>query len=163
MVDGERYLIKKTMVDHVSLLNYVGKGKHGIPFKYKDEQYLLSKDAIVCEKAKLDYVCSYGNGIIDAFEEAKKNKAIKVKEAKKEITYKIGDILLIGEEERLVIDIYNDDLILLDSDNKCSCESKSKRFEILENIGVKEVNKYKRVIDYSDMKRSNILLCKSKR
>ena len=49
---------------------------------------------------------------------------------------KTGDILLIGEEERLVIDIYNDDLILLDSDNKCSCESKSKRFEILENIGV---------------------------
>lgn len=163
MVDGERYLIKKIMGDQVSLLKYVSKGKKGIPFKYKDEQFLLSKDAMVCEKSKLDYVCSYGGKIIDAFEEAKKNKAIKIREANKEITYQIGDIVVVDQKEKLIIDIYNDDLILLDCDNKCSCESKSKKFEILENIGVKEVNKFKRVIDYSDMKRSNILLCKSKR
>ena len=163
VVEGEKYLVKKSMGTQVSLLKFVSKGKKGIPFKYKDNQFLLSKDAIICDAYKLEYVESYGEDIIKVFEESKKKKAIIIKENKKEATYEIGDIIVVGEEERLVIDIHDDNLILVDSNYKCSSELKSNKFKVVENVGVKSVNKIKRIIDYSDMKRSDILFSKRKR
>ena len=163
VLDGEKYLVKKSMGAQVSLLKFVAKGKRGVPFKYKDNQFLLSKDAVVYDSSRVEYVEGYGKGVIDAFETAKREKTIKIKESKKETTYEIGDIIVVGNEEKLIIDIYNENIILVDDDYKCSCELKENKFKVVENIGVKEVNKIKRVIDYSDMKRSDILLCKRKR
>ena len=160
VVDGEKYLVKKSLGTQLSLLKFVAKGKRGIPFKYKDNQFLLSKDAFVYDSSRVEYVESYGKGVIDAFEDAKREKAIKIKESKRETTYEIGDIIIVGGEERVVIDIYEEHLILLDSSYKCSHELKSNKFEKIDNIGVKEVNKFKRVIDYNDMKRNDILISK---
>ena len=158
LLNEEKYIVKKINDRDVSLLKLVDKNRGEINFNYNGKNLYVLKDAVVVNASYLTFIDEFGEKIIEAFEAAK--RLIKVKEISK---YEIGSILEIENEEKIIIDIYEKFLILIDKDRKCSHALKKDTYKIVGKISAKEVKQLRRRVDYSKIARSNILLTKKNR
>lgn len=157
-VNGEHYLVRKFISDkQLSLLKVVRK--HGdVSFVYNGKKFNILKQAIVHDIQGVKIVQKYGSSIIREFEKAKKSKAPE----KKPLQYKIGDVLLVDNEELLIIDDLDDGFVVLDRDNKCSYLANIPQYKILYSVNEFQVNVAKIDSEYNQEKRAQILLKKNK-
>ncbi len=163
LVNNEKYLIRKVNENNkVSLLKLVSKDNKEITFEYNKKRFYVLKDAFVEDASNLVLLEEYGKDIIKYFEEQKRVKQERAKSNKKK-EYKVGDILCINDVEHLIIDIYKDDLVVIDESNKCFLLNKNCKYQVVDTVTKQEVNIAKRKIDYDEIKLKNLLLSKNKR
>ena len=162
LVDGEKYLVKKIVGEKkFSLLKVVHPRDSELAFSFNGKQFNLKKDVVVFDGVIDSIVEKYGNKIIEKVEEAKRKKQVKIKQNQKVVEYKIGDIFLIDGEEKFVIDIVDDWLILVDEKNKCSRVLKNGKYKIVGSLSKEQVKFTCGIIEYDDNKR-DLLLSSSK-
>lgn len=157
-INNEKYLVCKVNEGNtVSLLKIVPKVDSNITFEYNGKRFYVLKDSIVESISNLIFLEEYGQNIIKAFQEQKRTKSNKKRE------YKVGDILCVDEIEYLVIDIYKDNLVVINEENKCLLLNKQGKYQLVASANKQEVNIAKRKIDYDEIKLKNLLLNNKKR
>ena len=134
-----------------------------MPFNFNGKQFFVMKDVEIFDKNNVVFLDSYGEKIINSFNSAKKEKKNLLKENNKNKEYQVGNILQIENEEKVIVDIYDNYLILADYDRNTCAVSKDDKYKIVSNLEKEIVKAMLRTIDYDDIKRRNILLGYKKR
>lgn len=152
------YIVKKITDNQVSAIKIVTKDEAEIMLEYKENKFYLLKNAVLINKDDLKISKRYGNKIIQAFEEKKREQKKTKKEIQARKFYHVGDVIRIEQELYCVIELYNEYMILCDENDNLSCEFRKKKYEIASKISIEEVHSIKQELYYTDLVRLELIV-----